>query len=139
VQRASPALFVIGVVTGAVAVSGCGASSSSALGLKGLRHSATPAQTALAWFGAVDARDGTRARGYFAPEARYMMDWGPTRGWSAFTHVRCRPISVGRQQAQVSCAFHESASPSEGQPSSEWGIDFRRAGDLWRITNYGEP
>jgi hypothetical protein len=96
-------------------------------------------QVAFAWSMAINQHDTRKAKSYFAPEARYIMDWGPAYNWGESTNLRCRQIPQARSEAHMYCTFHESSSPSEGQPASQWSIDFRRAGRKWLINNYGEP
>jgi hypothetical protein len=100
---------------------------------------ATPRGTVLAWFAAINGKDARTARSYFAPDARYMMDWGPVSGWPRFTKLHCKTLSRRRAHAGVHCTFHESRSPSEGNPDTWWSIDLRRAGRRWLIENYGQP
>ena len=99
----------------------------------------TSAHTAVGWFKSIDEKDASKARSYFAPEARHLMDWGPASTWSTFTNVDCKTLSATRTQATVLCTFAESPSRSEGQPSSRWSFDLRRPGRTWLIENYGQP
>jgi lipocalin len=41
--------------------------------------------------------------------------------------------------AVVKCTFHESQSPSEGNPDTFWSIELRHYRGRWLIDNYGQP
>jgi hypothetical protein len=103
------------------------------------RSTATPIKTTLDWFTAINDKDARKAKSYFAPKARYMINWGPTSTWSTFTKLHCRTISLSRRHADVKCRFHESPSRSEGNPSTWWSFDLHRRGRKWLIDNYGQP
>ena len=63
----------------------------------------------------------------------------PAADQSKFTDIRCHATSLGAKSAAVLCTFSESASPTEGNPSTFWTISFHRAaGDGWLIDNYGQ-
>jgi hypothetical protein len=68
-----------------------------------------------------------------------MIGWGPASRWSTFSKVHCETLSATRSRASVYCTFHESWSPSEGNPDTWWSIDLRHARRRWLIDNYGQP
>ena len=98
-------------------------------------------QLAKAWFGAINSHDVAAARQLFEPSQVDQIAWmnQPAVDQSKFTNVRCHAASLGAKSAVVSCTFSESASPTEGNPSTFWTISFRRApGGEWLIDNYGQ-
>lgn len=68
------------------------------------------------------------------------MGWAkPGLAWSKFTHLRCRLLpSSTRHRAIVYCSFHESASPTEGNPDSFWDVYLRHTRNGWLIDSYGQ-
>jgi hypothetical protein len=118
-------------VVAAALLGGCGGPSFSR---------SAPVETALGWFNAINAHNPARAKSYFAPGARHMMNWeGPASAWSTFTNVRCRKLSATKIRAEVSCTFHESSSRFEGTPVNSWGVELVRSERGWLIDNYGQP
>jgi hypothetical protein len=100
----------------------------------------TPLNSTLGWFEAINAHDRRRLLFYVAPSARDMMGWArPSVSWSRFTQLRCRRLTTStRSRAEVYCTFHESASPTEGNPDSFWNVELRRTDAGWLIDNYGQ-
>lgn len=127
--------YVASVLVASTAIA-CGSASA---GSTSVATTSTPMRTTLAWFAAINAKDARKARSYFTPGARYMMGWGPSSRWSTFSKLHCGPVSRSRTQASVHCAFHESWSPSEGNPDTWWNVDLRRLRGRWLIDNYGQP
>lgn len=99
----------------------------------------TPVRVTLAWFKAINDKNAKKPRSYFTPGARYMMDWGPASSWSTFTKLQCQSLSMTATDAVVKCTFHESQSPSEGNPDTFWSIELRHYRGRWLIDNYGQP
>jgi len=101
--------------------------------------SGSPLQATVGWFSAINAQDARLARSYFTPEARGQMDWsGPPSDWSSFTKLHCNTVSRMSRSAEVYCTFDESASPSEGTPSSFWDVSLIDTPRGWLIDNYGQ-
>ena len=110
-----------------------------------LARSSWPSRTSAisssrGWFQAINAHDRRRLLFYVAPSATDPMGWAqPNAAWSKFTHLRCRPLPKSNQRhAIVYCAFHESASPTEGNPDSFWDVYLRHTSEGWLITGYGQ-
>jgi len=102
---------------------------------------ATPLEATLSWFAAVNAKNRAAAVAHFVPADASMMDWGngDTSTWSAFSRLRCKPLSSGAASATVYCSFDESQSPSEGNPDTFWTVWLARQTDgRWLIDNYGQ-
>ena len=99
---------------------------------------ATPMQSTLGWFDAINAHDRRRLLSYVDPSAYSMMGWArPSDGWGTFTHLKCKPL--GRTpQAELECTFNESASSVEGNPDSFWDVYLQHTGRGWLIDNYGQ-
>ncbi len=122
------ALIVLGTVFTGTALAGTGWPSR-----------ATPRGSTLGWFKAINAHDRQRLLFYVAPSARNQLSWAtPTASWSKFTDLHCRSVKTSTPNASVMCAFHESSSPTEGNPSSRWGVQLHRFKRSWLIVNYGE-
>jgi hypothetical protein len=101
---------------------------------------ATPLNSTFGWFEAINAHARQRLLSYVAPSARYMMAWArPSAQWSKFTDLHCHAAkSPGHDQARVDCIFNESASPTEGNPDTAWGVSLRYTVQGWLIDNYGQ-
>ncbi|MGD0981750.1 MAG: hypothetical protein ABR946_09760 [Solirubrobacteraceae bacterium] len=128
------------MVSCALVAAGCG-SDGSRVGSHVTRvpASGSPLQVTVGWFGAINARNAPLARSYFTPEARPQMDWsGGVSDWSSFTRLHCKTVSRTPRSAEVYCTFDESASPSEGNPSSFWDVYLRYTPRGWFIDNYGQ-
>jgi hypothetical protein len=129
------------VLTGCVlGAAGCG-SDGTRVGSHVTRVPArgNPLQVTIGWFSAINAQDAPLARSYFTPEARPQMDWsGPPSQWSSFTKLHCETVSAMSSSADVHCTFDESASPSEGTPSSFWDVYLTDTPRGWLIDNYGQ-
>ena len=100
-----------------------------------------PLQATLSWFAAVNAKNKAAAVAHFVSAEADMMDWGngDTSTWSTFTRLRCKPLSQDAASATVYCSFHESQSPSEGNPDTFWTVSLARQPDgRWLIDNYGQ-
>jgi len=101
--------------------------------------SANPLQVTVGWFSSINAQDAPLARSYFTPEARPQMEWsGPPSEWSSFTKVHCETVSATSRRAEVHCTFDESASPSEGNPSTFWDVYLTDTARGWLIDSYGQ-
>ena len=92
------------------------------------------------WFDAINHHNRHRLLSYVARSAIDQMGWAePRTKWSKFTHLRCRLLPASdRRRAIVYCSFHESKSPSEGNPDSFWDVFLRRTATGWLITSYGQ-
>ncbi|HUY42321.1 MAG TPA: hypothetical protein VMU98_01010 [Acidimicrobiales bacterium] len=126
------------LVASSLVLSSCGLGAPSA-------HSSskeeTPVQLAKALFGAINSHDVAAARQLFEPSHVDQIAWmnQPAADQSKFTDIRCHATSLGAKSAAVLCTFSESASPTEGNPSTFWTISFHRtAGGGWLIDNYGQ-
>ena len=101
----------------------------------------TPVQAALAWFRAIDAKDGPQVLAAFAPgnaSATSWHAWGPA-AWPSFSAVRCQGGARTPTKATVLCTFSESQAPSAGNPVGFWSVSFVRAPHgRWLIDNYGQ-
>jgi hypothetical protein len=61
----------------------------------------------------------------------------PSVAWSKFTDLHCKTLKTSsRSSAEVLCTFHESSSPSEGNPDSFWDVDLRHTSRGWLIYSY---
>ena len=95
----------------------------------------------LGWFKAINAHDRQRLLWYVAPSARDQMGWAtPSRQWSKFTDLHCRRVNNpnGGNQVRITCTFHESASPTEGNPDSFWDVYLEHTKSGWLIVSYGQ-
>lgn len=101
---------------------------------------ATPLSSTLGWFKAINAHDRSRLLFYVAASARDQMGWArPSAVWSKFTDLHCKTRKTsGRTSADVRCAFHESASPTEGNPASGWDVYLVHSRAGWLINSYGQ-
>lgn len=100
---------------------------------------ATPLSSTLGWFRAINAHDRSRLLFYVAASARDQMGWAqPSAAWGKFTDLRCKTRKTsGRSSADVRCTFHESASPTEGNPDTFWDVYLAHSRGGWLINNYG--
>jgi len=124
----------------ALVAAGCG-SDGSRVGSHVTRvpASGSPLQVTVGWFNAINAQDAPLARSYFTPEARPQMEWsGPVSEWSSFTKLHCNTVSRTSRSAEIYCTFDESASPSEGNPSSFWDVYLTDTPRGWLIDSYGQ-
>jgi hypothetical protein len=96
----------------------------------------------MAWFDAINRKDGKLAGTYFQPpNSGYPQSiWtnyesnGPP-----FTHVKCNLQSQHGPTATVLCTFKETPSPDEANPDTFWSVSLARNGsDRWLITGYGQ-
>jgi hypothetical protein len=96
----------------------------------------------LGWFQAINAHNRGRLLSYFARDrdAREQVGWArPSARWGKFTRLRCRTLRAStRTKAIVYCSFHESRSPSEGNPDSFWDVYLRHTKVGWLIDSYGQ-
>lgn len=101
---------------------------------------ATPLSSTLGWFKAINAHDRSKLLFYVAASAKDQMGWArPSVAWSKFTHLHCKTRKVsGRTSADVRCTFHESASPTEGNPDNFWDVYLVHSRAGWLINNYGQ-
>lgn len=100
---------------------------------------ATPLSSTLGWFQAINAHDRARLLFYVAPGAADQMGWARSSvAWSKFTDLHCRVRDAGRRSADVRCTFHESASPTEGNPDALWDVYLRHTHAGWLIYSYGQ-
>jgi hypothetical protein len=88
---------------------------------------ATPLSSTLGWFKAIKSHDRKKLLSYVAASAQDQMGSArPSAAWSKFTNLRCKTLKTsGQRSARVRCTFHESASPTEGNPDSFWDIYLR--------------
>ena len=130
-RRLFVSLIVIAFVT--FAVTGAVASASPP-------SRSTPLSSTLGWFKAINAHDRPRLLFYVASSARDQMGWArPSVDWPKFTDLHCKALkNSSRTRAEVLCTFHESASPSEGNPDSFWDVYLHHAGSGWLIYSYGQ-
>jgi hypothetical protein len=100
----------------------------------------TPLSSTLGWFKAINAHDRQQLLFYVAPSAQDQMGWArPSVAWSKFTDLHCKTIKTSsRSRTEVLCTFHESASPSEGNPDNFWDVYLRHASGGWLIYSYGQ-
>jgi hypothetical protein len=120
------------VVGSAVMLAGWGGQAAQA------HREATPLRTVIGWFRAINAKNASKTRSYLAPAARAQWGNWPTSTWSTFTHLHCKALDTTRKMASVKCTFHESYSPSEGNPDTWWRIDLRRPRRRWLIESWGQ-
>ena len=101
----------------------------------------TPAQAALSWFRAIDAKDRQLVLAAFAPgnaSGTSWHAWSP-EAWPTFSAVRCKGESQTPTRATVRCVFSESRAPSVGNPVGFWSVSFVRVRQgRWLIVNYGQ-
>ena len=100
----------------------------------------TPRGSTLGWFKATNAHDRQRLLFYVAPSARNQMGWAtPTASWPKYTDLHC--WTRGRStssRADLRCTFHESASPTGGNPWNFFDVYLRRFKRIWLIVSYGQ-
>ena len=101
---------------------------------------ATPLSSTLGWFKAINSHDRTKVLFYVAASAQDQMGWAtPSAAWSKFNNLRCKTLTTsGQSSADVRCTFHESASPTEGNPDRFWDIYVRHTHSGWLIDSYGQ-
>jgi hypothetical protein len=98
----------------------------------------TPLRTVIAWFKAINAKDARKVKSYLTATAwRDWSGWPPSE-WSTFTRLHCKQETRSRSSASVKCTFHESKSPSEGNPDSFWSVYLHHA-RRWLISDWGQP
>ncbi len=100
----------------------------------------TPLSSTQGWFKAINAHDRRQLLFYVASSAQDQMGRArPSVAWSKFTDLHCKaPKTPSRTRADVRCTFHESASPSEGNPDSFWDIYLHHTSSGWLIYSYGQ-
>jgi hypothetical protein len=100
----------------------------------------TPLSSTLGWFKAINAHDRRQLLFYVASSAQDQMGWAaPSVAWSKFTDLHCKTLKTSSgSRAEVLCTFHESASPSEGNPDTFWDVYLHHAGGGWLIYSYGQ-
>ncbi len=101
---------------------------------------ATPLSSTLGWFKAINAHDRSKLLFYVAASAQDQMGWAqPSAAWSKFTDLHCKTHKTsGRSSADVRCTFHESTSPTEGNPDNFWDVYLVHSRAGWLINNYGQ-
>jgi hypothetical protein len=101
---------------------------------------ATALNSTLGWFKAINSHDREKLLFYVAASAQDQMGWAtPSAAWSKFTDLRCKTRKTsGQSSADVRCFFHESASPTEGNPDSFWDIYLRRTHSGWLVYSHGQ-
>ena len=137
-----PALLIS--ASGALAA-GCGSvgSAGGATGHPAIasREPNSPLRAALAWFGAIDAKEQHQVLAAFAPgvaAGTSWREWG-AGSWPTFSGVRCKGESQTAISATVMCTFSESQAPSTGNPVSFWTVSFvHTLHGRWLIVNYGQ-
>jgi hypothetical protein len=130
-RRLIPSLMITALLT--IAVPG-------ALAKSRWPSRATSLSSTQGWFKAINAHNRKQLLSYVAPSARDQMAWAqPSSAWAKFTDLHCKTRkSAGRSSADVRCTFHQSASPTEGNPDSLWDIYLRHTSSGWLIYNYGQ-
>ena len=101
---------------------------------------ATPLSSTLGWFQAINSHNPKKLLFYVAASAQNQMGWTQaSAAWSKFTDLRCKTRTTsGQNSADVRCTFHESVSPTVGNPASFWDIYLRHTSSGWLIYNYGQ-
>jgi hypothetical protein len=101
--------------------------------------SITPLRTVNEWFRAINAKDARKVRSYLTTAA--WRDWSgrPPSEWSSFTHLHCKQETHRRSSASVKCTFHESKSPTEGNPDTFWSVYLHHTRRRWLIFDWGQP
>jgi hypothetical protein len=104
---------------------------------------ATAIGSTLQWFAAINAHDPRRVQSDFSPDSG--QKWAPPdQPWSKFTHLHCRlvePPGPGLphpNDVRVSCTFHESTSPTEGNPVTSLDVYLHQSRSGWLIDGYGQ-
>ena len=111
----------------------------SALAGAGWPSRSTPLGSTLGWFKAINEHNRQRLLFYVARSARSQMGWAtPTAEWSKFTDLHCRSLKTSSSNVGFLCRFHESSSPTEGNPSSGWRVQLHRFKRSWLIVSYGQ-
>ena len=101
----------------------------------------TALHSTLGWFTAINAHNRHRLLFYVAPSARDQMGWArATVPWRKFADLRCqlRHSPTKSTLADVRCTFHESASPTEGNPDTFWDVELRHMRAGWLVDSYGQ-
>lgn len=100
---------------------------------------ATPLASTLGWFKAINAHNRSKLLFYVAPSAQDQMGWARSSvAWSKFTDLRCTTRERSSRNADLRCAFHESTSPTEGNPDNFWDVYLHRTRGAWLIYSYGQ-
>jgi hypothetical protein len=119
----------------ALALTACGSHASD--------HSATPLSATLGWFEAINAHDRPKVDAYFTGAFGGAWPAADTR-WSRFTDLHCKHLKVPSAvlphagDVDIRCTFHESASPTEGNPDSFWDVYMQKHGRRWLVDSYGQ-
>jgi hypothetical protein len=126
----------IGGLILALAVTACG-SHTPASG-----RSATPLSATLGWFAAINAHDRPKVDSYFTGAD---LAWpAADKRWSKFTDLQCKRVRVPSAalphaaDVDIRCTFHESASPTEGNPDTMWDVYMQKDGRRWLVDSYGQ-
>lgn len=84
----------------------------------------TPETAVLAWFSAINHKDGAAAVAAFEPSAAAQMNWGngDTSTCPTFSTLKCKPQSQMAPTAAVYWTFDESAAPAVGNADSFWTV-----------------
>ncbi len=97
-------------------------------------------QTALAWFSAINAKNGPAVRAHFVRHSMWTS-WSnaDVARMSTFSNLLCQLVDQTGIDATVHCSFHESTSSMEGNPDAFWNIEMtRNPAGVWLIHNYGQ-
>ena len=128
---------VTAMLASGLLLSACGSGHAARLST----NSATPTQVAMSWFDTINSNDVRAAYRLFEPSQIDQIAWmkQPASDQSKFTDIHCRVTVMTKKRATVLCTFAESASPTEGQPSTSWSVSFQRSTtNGWLINNYGQ-
>ncbi len=97
----------------------------------------SPQQTAVAWFGDIDAKN--RAADEFLAQP-FRNDWAATRttAWPRFSGVSCQTLTRTKTTATVRCSFSETRFAGEDKSATSWNLHLATHFDgSWVITKYG--
>jgi hypothetical protein len=100
---------------------------------------ATPLNSTRGWFDAINAHNRARLLSYMAQSTYYQRGWAqPSATWSTFSKLKCWIRSSSPSRADVRCTFHESASPTEGNPDTFWDDYLVHTKHGWLVNSYGQ-
>jgi hypothetical protein len=121
----------------ALAVTACGSHAPAST------QNATPLGATLGWFAAINAHDRPKVDSYFT--GAFGLAWtAADKRWSRFTDLHCKRLKVPSAvlphaaDVDIRCTFHESASPTEGNPDSFWDVYMQKDGRRWLVDSYGQ-
>lgn len=98
-----------------------------------------PAETAQAWFAAIDSKSPAAVASYSPPGSAVWDVSFPPSQWPTFTSVTCKTLTASAATAEVNCTFNESQAPAVGNPDSFWNLSMVRAANgRWLVASYGQ-